>query len=319
MDHRSGNPIYDTPIMRQIAAQADQLKPALRKVAEYILRHPFRAATLNIEEIAQVTQTSTAAVNRLANAVGAHGFTGLRGALMSNLLLMASPHDSLHNAVAANPEDGFTLYQQITLGCSQMEHLALLNSHESFEAIVQQLLDAQRVFVVGFAESHNLAAIAAAGLISLRDNVCLMSMDDGVKAAAHRVATICRSDTVLILALPDYPRESVRLAQYAYELGATVLSLTDAPGSPLSAVSAHAIYIPSSHPVLGNSGVPMLGMIEAVVSAVAMRAPPNAAAAQRQADQVLGYLLAEGGPLATEQARKTVIAGPTGDAGDKCP
>lgn len=319
MDHRTGNPIYDTPIMRQIAAQADQFKPALRKVAEYILRHPFRAATMNIEEIAQVTQTSTAAVNRLANAVGAHGFTGLRGALMSNLLLIASPHDSLHNTVMAHPEDGFTLYQQITLGCGQIEHLALLNSQESFEAIVQQLLKAERVFVVGFAESHNLAAIAAAGLLSLRDSVSLMSMEDGVKATAHRVATLRRSDTVLILALPDYPRESVRLAQYAHELGAAVLSLTDAPGSPLSAVSTHALYIPSSHPVLGNSGVPMLGMVEALVSAVAMRAPPSAEAAQRQADQVLGYLLAEGGPLATEQARKTFSEAQPGDAEDKCP
>lgn len=319
MDRPGENPIYDTPIMRQIAAQADQLRPALRKVAEFILRHPFRAATLNIEEIAQVTQTSTAAVNRLANAVGAHGFTGLRGALMSNLLLMASPHDSVHNAVQANPEDGFTLYQQITLGCSQIEHLALLNRLESFEAIVLQLLKAERVFVVGFGESHSLAAIAAAGLISLRDNVSLMSLDDGIKTAAHRVATICRSDTVLMLALPDYPRESVRLAQFAHELGATVLSLTDAPGSPLSAVSTHAIYIPSSHPVLGNSGVPMLSMIEALMAAVAMRAPPCAEAAQRQADQVLGYLLAEGGPLATAQARKVVTDGGPDDAEDTCP
>lgn len=319
MDHRTGSPIYDTPIMRQIAAQADQLKPALRKVAEYILRHPFRAATLNIEEIAQVTQTSTAAVNRLANAVGAHGFTGLRGALMSNLLLMASPHDSLHNSVLAHPEDGFTLYQQMTLGCSQMDHLALLNSQESFEAIVHELVTAERVFVVGFAESYNLAAIAAAGLVSLRSNVSLMSMEEGVKTAAHRVATICPSDTVLILALPDYPREAVRVAQYAHELGATVLSLTDAPSSPLSAVSTHAIYIPSSHPVLGNSGVPMLGMLEALMAAIAMRAPPCAEAAQRQADQVLGYLLAEGGPLATAQARKTVTDNPPDDAEDMCP
>lgn len=51
-----------------------ELQPSLRKVADFILRHPLRA-TLTIEEMAHETRTSPAAVNRLAKALNLGGYS----------------------------------------------------------------------------------------------------------------------------------------------------------------------------------------------------------------------------------------------------
>ena len=75
--------IYAAPVMRKLAEVAPHLQPSLRKVADFILRHPLRAATLTIEEMAQETATSPAAVNRLAKAMNLGGYTGMKAELVA--------------------------------------------------------------------------------------------------------------------------------------------------------------------------------------------------------------------------------------------
>lgn len=58
--------VYAAPVMRKLTELAPDLQPSLRKVADFILRHPLKAATLTIEELALETGTSPSAVNRLA-------------------------------------------------------------------------------------------------------------------------------------------------------------------------------------------------------------------------------------------------------------
>ena len=83
--------IYVAPVMRKLAEVAPHLQPSLRKVADFILRHPLRAATLTIEEMAQETDTSPAAVNRLAKAMNLGGYTGMKAELVATLQQVVSP------------------------------------------------------------------------------------------------------------------------------------------------------------------------------------------------------------------------------------
>jgi len=303
MSDLSGNPVYDTPIMRHIAQKSGDLKPALRKVADFILRHPFRAATLNIEDIAQATATSTAAVNRLSNALGMNGFTGLRVALMNNLLSMVSPGDGVYNKVISRPHDGFSLDQQIELSKGNLDNVLLLNSQADFEEIVQRLSQAQRIFIVGFGTSYYMAGMAAYGLTPYCPNINPVSIDDGAKGAAFRLAGIGPGDVLLAIALPPYTRETLRMAQYSSEQGACVLSLTDSPASPLTALSHRSLFISSTHPVLETSKCALVAVIESLVSAVRLRSKASVDEVIRHADEIMAYLTADGGALATPEAR----------------
>ena len=47
--------IYAAQVMRKLAEIVPELQPSLSKVADFILRHPLRAATLTIEEMAGTT------------------------------------------------------------------------------------------------------------------------------------------------------------------------------------------------------------------------------------------------------------------------
>ena len=105
--------IYAAAVMRKLAEIVPELQPSLRKVADFILRHPLRAATLTIEEMAHETSTSPAAVNRLAKALNLGGYSGMKAELVATLQQVVSPVDKLRNELAHRPDGAFGLHEQI--------------------------------------------------------------------------------------------------------------------------------------------------------------------------------------------------------------
>lgn len=266
-----GSLIYDTPIMQRLSGASPDLNPALKKVSDYILRNPLRAATLNIEELARLSGSSTAAVNRMAHAIGLAGFTGLRAALVENMVALISPLDHMREQLARNPGTDFGLQLQTELIKAQVEALNDINSPVTFDSFVGQLCAAQRIYVVGFGGSYWLAAMTAESLIPYCHSTLVVNAEGSGDSAIYRVASISKGDVLLALAAPPYHPNTLRTAEMAQERGATVLALTDSPPSPLTAVAHHTLYTPSQHPVLPASKAPTLVAIEALVAQVHKR------------------------------------------------
>ena len=266
-----GSLIYDTPVMQRLASASPVLKPALKKVSDYILRYPLRAATLNIEELARLSGSSTAAVNRMAHAIGLCGFTGLRTALVENMMALISPVDHMRKQLERAPCAPFGLQLQTDLIKAQVEELNDINSPATFDFFVGKLSAAQRIYVVGFGGSHWLAAMAADSLIPYCHGTVILSAEGSGDSAAYRVASISNDDVLLALAMPPYHPSTLRISEVARERGATVLALTDSPPSPLAEVAHHSLYTPSQHPVLPAGKAPTLIAIEALVAQVHKR------------------------------------------------
>ncbi len=265
--------VYDSELMRMLRSKHTDLRPALKKVSTFLQANPYRSATLNIEELAGATGTSTAAVNRLANAIGLNGFTGLRFALMENLLAVVSAADVIEDKLKQAPETGFHLEQQISLSKHHLDNVTRMNDNQTFEQMARQLACSQNVFVVGFGNSFHIAAMTAAGLSPFCAGTHCVTLDGGLEGSAYRLSGITRHDTLLAIALPAYTRDTIRLAEYAKSREACVLSVTDCPASPLVQVSTLSLFIPSHHPVLPNSKVGLMAAVEALLAQVQLLKP----------------------------------------------
>jgi DNA-binding MurR/RpiR family transcriptional regulator len=265
--------VYDSELMRRLRNKHADLRPALKKVSTFLQANPYRSATLNIEELAGATGTSTAAVNRLANAIELNGFTGLRFALMENLLAVVSSADVISDRLKQSPEAGFKLEQQISLSKQHLDNVSRMNDNQTFEQMARQLAGSQNVFVVGFGNSFHLAAMAAAGLSPFCAGAHCVTLDGGLEGSAYRLSGITGNDTLLAIALPAYTRDTIRLAEYAKSRSACVLSITDCPASPLVDASSLSLFIPPHHPVLPNSKVGLMAAIEALLAQVQLCRP----------------------------------------------
>lgn len=282
--------VYASPVMRKLAAVAPDLQPSLRKVADFILRHPLKAATLTIEELAQATGTSPAAVNRLARAMQLGGFSALKTALVATLQDLVSPVDKLRNELAQRSDGSFGLHEQMRIAGSNLGSTANGNSQDSFAAVVEALAKARRVYILGFGNSAYLAGLAAANLVPYCADAVAVSMEGGNENAAYRLASITAEDALLAISLPRYSLDTLQLARYALERGAKVLAITDSPASPLAPIADHSLFATAEHPVLISSNIAVLALIESLVAAVMTRNKEAVRLAAELTESVLSYL-----------------------------
>ncbi|PTU03903.1 MurR/RpiR family transcriptional regulator, partial [Pseudomonas sp. HMWF031] len=157
--------VYAAPVMRKLTEIVSELPPSLRKVADFILRHPLKAATLTIEEMAHETLTSPAAVNRLAKALNLGGYSGMKAELVTTLQQMVSPVDKLRNELALRPGGVFGLHEQLQSAGSNLATAASNNHADTFEAFITRLTTARKIYILGFGNSVYFAGLAASTLM----------------------------------------------------------------------------------------------------------------------------------------------------------
>ncbi|MFJ2455016.1 MurR/RpiR family transcriptional regulator [Pseudomonas protegens] len=282
--------IYAAPVMRKLTEIVAELPPSLRKVADFILRHPLKAATLTIEEMAHETLTSPAAVNRLAKALDLGGYSGMKAELVATLQQMVSPVDKLRNELAQRPGGAFGLHEQLQSASSNLATATTSNHADSFDAFISRLTTARKIYILGFGNSVYLAGLAAATLMPFCADATAISMEGGNENAAYRLAAITDQDVLLAISLPRYSLDTLQLARFANERGATVLAITDSPASPLTAIAEHTLFAPCDHPVLTSSNIAVLALIEGLVAGVMARNEKAVKLATELTESVMSYL-----------------------------
>ncbi|MFK3641342.1 transcriptional regulator, RpiR family [Pseudomonas sp. NFPP10] len=282
--------IYAAPVMRKLTEIVAELPPSLRKVADFILRHPLKAATLTIEEMAHETLTSPAAVNRLAKALDLGGYSGMKAELVATLQQMVSPVDKLRNELALRPGGAFGLHEQLQSASSNLATATTSNHADSFDAFISRLTTARKIYILGFGNSVYLAGLAAATLMPFCADATAISMEGGNENAAYRLAAITDQDVLLAISLPRYSLDTLQLARFANERGATVLAITDSPASPLTAIAEHTLFAPCDHPVLTSSNIAVLALIEGLVAGVMARNEKAVKLATELTESVMSYL-----------------------------
>src|ERR1700746_918410 len=88
-------PVSDETIIARIAKAYPTLSQAHRKAADFVLEHPFKAATMMIEELATAAGISVATGNRFARALDLDGYPAFRGELVRAFSTMLAPVEKL--------------------------------------------------------------------------------------------------------------------------------------------------------------------------------------------------------------------------------
>ncbi|SDM12112.1 transcriptional regulator, RpiR family [Oryzisolibacter propanilivorax] len=277
-----------------IAARIARAKPSLtrshQQMAEYVLRHPLQAATMPIDELAAAVGVSVATANRFARAIGLSGYPMLRAELVKGFEAMLAPVEKMR-ARLQQPGSVFDAFlaaldeNQRNIAATR----AALQAQEC-EAAVQAIVQAHRVYVLGFGASGWLAGLLQRGLETYCENVHLMSSVGGASQGARQLPRMGARDLVIAIAFPRYLSDTVLLAQAAHERGVGVLALTDGPHSPLVPVAHHCLYAHAESYHAANSESTVLALIEALCSAVALRRRGSVQDAARVTEAVLPWL-----------------------------
>ncbi len=255
-------------IAERIARTQPTLSPKQHKMAEYVLAHPFRVATMTIDEFAAEVEVSVATANRFARALDLPGYPQFRAELARGFEAALEPVEKLRAelAHAASVAQIFvaTLEEDIRNARRTLQSVDAAACEQAGAAIQA----APRGVIIGFGARGFLAGMLQRSLCMHLHAVESLAGPGGVSHAARQMSRMTGKDLLIAIGFPRYLADTVTLAGAARQAGVPVLALTDKPTSPLAPTASVALYAVSARRLLPSSETAALGLLEALSAAV---------------------------------------------------
>lgn len=248
--------------LRRLDAVAASLSANDAAVAAYLRRNPLAGALSTADQLARAVGVSKAAVVRFAVRLGYPGFTELREHLREHLI-----HQQADSPPVARDQGVDDV--RILLSTKLASDLASLSSF--VESVDQR--DLQRcaevlvrpdatVFVAGHRRGFAAAMFAQRMFNWIRPGVRLWRMEESGLALA--LDEIRAGDVVLAFAFRRYPRVTGVLLEYAREVGATTILVTESLTCPFVTLADSVLLCPSVESAAFDSNVPAVFCIESL-------------------------------------------------------
>ncbi|MBQ3786751.1 MAG: MurR/RpiR family transcriptional regulator [Lachnospiraceae bacterium] len=239
-----------------------------KKIADYVRENPDEAAFLTAAGISEKTGVSESTVVRFAVAMGYKGFPEFQEALSK----MLRDKLSLKEQVAGSNNIGKTqLFASVM--SSDMSLVADTVSGTDpvlFNAAVDMLCNAKRIYIIGIRQEAALAAHLAFYLN-------LMFMDARAVNTSHvgelfeQLISLDENDVVVGISFPRYSVRVLRALEYASTKKAGIITITDDADSPVRMYSS--VNLPASsktHSILQSMTAPF-SLINALVVAISIK------------------------------------------------
>lgn len=254
-------------LLARINQTGRRLSKGQKRIAEYIVNHYDKAAFMTASKLGDKVQVSESTVVRFAIALGYDGYPALQKALQEMIRnrLTAVQRVEMTGDMSESAVLGMVFKADMQNIRQTIEDLDEAN----FSRTVEALCEAERVYVVGVRSSAPLAQFLGYYMNFIRDNV--MVITSGISDVLEQVARVGEKDVVLGISFPRYSRRTIEAMNYAKGKGATVVSLTDTPLSPLGEASDFCLTARSDMASFVDSLVAPLSMINALIVAMSLR------------------------------------------------
>lgn len=211
----------------RLQAVYETLKSAERKAADLLIEQPELVASSSISDAAHAAGCSEPTLTRLARKLGFSGFSDLKAELVTGMQQHAMPMRA--EKLSGNPEQ--ILAEVLRSSVRSLTDTLSVIDTQAFSEAVEALRSARHIVFLGTGEAWAISLIAqyrftAAGFhctASCEADMQLMT------ATALRPGDVC-----LIFSYSGRSRPMVAAARRARNAGATVISVTNFPVSPLA-------------------------------------------------------------------------------------
>ncbi|MCK2184219.1 MurR/RpiR family transcriptional regulator [Halomonas getboli] len=232
----SGSHSQPQPRPRSLEARIQEHLPELpsseRKLAELILDFPGELAAYNATELAKLAGVSKAAASRLFKRLGFRNFEQARR-LVRDIKQWGSPiylHEREQDSPPVPSERQAFLDDHVGALTRTFDQLA---DHDITDAL-RHIVDARRLWLVGYRNSHFMAAYARWQFIQFRSQVHLLPFPG--ETLGEHVSEFASDDLLIAIGMRRRVPELDRVMQAARERDMPVLYLTDslAEDTPLA-------------------------------------------------------------------------------------
>ncbi len=215
-----------------------ELSDAPKKVADCVLKNPAKIVHLSVNEMAELCGVSEATVVRFAKGLGYEGFHAMKIFLAGELNNVPSNYQ-IHEDVLETDDTRTLLRKVFTSEVQALQDTLDAIDESAFERAVDAIVGARQVGFHAFGNSRTVAIDAHYRFlrIGLLSYVSVDIANDLILASM-----MTPRDVAFGVSHSGSSKHTVRALTCAKEAGATTISLTGFPRSPITKVSDICLY-----------------------------------------------------------------------------
>jgi DNA-binding MurR/RpiR family transcriptional regulator len=259
----------DIDILSAIEAKSGRLSKGRRRVAEYILQNYDKAAFMTANKLALQTDVSESTVVRFAAELGYDGYPEMRRAIQDT---MRSKLTSVQRIQVAKDtiDSSDILAHVLSLDIDQIRLTMEETDGGDFTKAVDSIAKAKNIYILGLRSSSFLANFMGFYFNLIFSNSRVLSESPSVFEELIRLS---EGDVLIAISFPRYSQRTIRAIDYARDVGAEVIAITDNRISPLAKLADIALCAKSDMVSFLDTLVAPLSLVNALIVAVSEKAP----------------------------------------------
>lgn len=252
-----------------IQQKYDDFSKGQKLIANYIVNHYDKAAYVTAAKLGEICGVSESTVVRFAIELGLDGYPKLQKVLQE---LIKSKLTSVQRIeVSSNRINEDNILKSVLQ--SDMDKIKITLEqvdHTDFNNIVETILKAKRIFILGVRSSATLASFLGFYFNLIFDNVRLVHTTS-VSEMFEQIIRAQEGDVVIGISYPRYSKRTIKALQFAKDQGAKTIALTDSVESPVAQCADLSLFARSDMASFVDSLVAPLSLINALIVAIGMR------------------------------------------------
>ncbi|MDD4125046.1 MAG: MurR/RpiR family transcriptional regulator [Eubacteriales bacterium] len=258
----------ELPIMERIKQYSAACSKGHRKIALYILENYINASYMTASNLAKEVGISESTVVRFAMDIGFEGYPELQAALKSMLKNKLTSIERI--AIASERMGDDVLTATLNAEIENLRSTLANTDRDNFDSIVDMILYAKTVYIVGNRSSTSLANFMYFYISLIFDKVRLVQSVSG-SDIFEQLFRIGEGDVVIGITFPRYSKRTVDAMTFAHRSSAFTVAITDSDNSPIVPISDKVLYAKNEVSSFVDSLVAPMALINALVSALGQK------------------------------------------------
>ncbi len=255
-----------------------------RAIAKYLLENYDKVAYMTASKLGGVVGVSESTVVRFAIELGFEGYPDMQRSLQE-LIRMRLTSVQRMDVTDLLIGDGDVLDKVLTSDIEKLRYTLECVDRKAFDAATDALIGAKHIYIMGVRSSSVLARFLNFNLRMIFDDVKLVQTTSGSEMF-EQIHHIGGGDVLVAISFPRYSKRIIKAVEYAKEVGAQVISITDSDRSPIAPIADQLLIARSDMVSFVDSLVAPLSIINAMIVSVARKDPATVREKLQKLEQI---------------------------------
>lgn len=271
-------------VLQTIRAGMDTFSKGQKRIAAFILDNYDRAAFMTAAKLGETASVSESTVVRFAAQLGYDGYPDMQKALQELIrgrLTSIQRIQVSRDQMTGSDILGSVMQRDMNSIHDVIERL----DREEFERVVDKLLHAKHIYILGVRSSSFLAGYLNFYLHLIFKNVTLVQ-SSAAGEIYEQLVHIGPGDVLVSISFPRYSKMAIHAVEFACQRGGDVVAVTDSPMSPMYKMASASLLASSDMISFVDSMAAPLSLLNALILAVGQQRRDDLSATLAEMEQV---------------------------------